>query len=73
MTDEEKAEEYVNREGFGSDFNDIESYDANEAIRQAYLDGLAEGRKLLGRIKKRKEEDVEYWKNEYYYLKANPN
>ena len=45
MTDEEKAEEYVNSNGFGSDYNDIESYDANEEIRQAYLDGLAEGRK----------------------------
>ena len=44
MTDEEKAEEYVKSEGYGSNYNDIESYDANEAIRQAYLDGLAEGR-----------------------------
>jgi hypothetical protein len=46
MTDEEKlAEEYVNSNGFGSDYNNIDSYEANEAISQAYLDGLAEGRK----------------------------
>jgi addiction module HigA family antidote len=44
MTDEEKAEEYVNSEGFGSDYNNIDSNEANEVIRQAYLAGLAEGR-----------------------------
>lgn len=45
MTDEEKAEEYVNSNGFGSDYNNMDSNEANEEIRQAYLDGLAEGRK----------------------------
>lgn len=34
MTDEEKAEEYVNSKGFGSDYNNI---DSNEEISQAYL------------------------------------
>ena len=68
MTDEEKAEEYVNSEGFGSDYNNIDSNEANEVISQAYLDGLAEGREELAKLK----EEVEYWKNEYYYLKANP-
>ena len=47
MTDEEKAEEYVNSNGYGSDHNNIDSYEANEAISQAYLDGLAEGRKEM--------------------------
>ena len=45
MTDEEKAEEYVNSNGFCSYYNNIDSTEANEEIRQAYLDGLAEGRK----------------------------
>lgn len=36
MTDEEKAEEYVNSNGFGSDYNNIDSNEANEEIRQAY-------------------------------------
>lgn len=41
MTDEEKAEEYAieNWEHYEEGQND------SEAIRQAYLDGLAEGRK----------------------------
>jgi addiction module HigA family antidote len=159
MTDEEKAEEYVNSNGFCSYYNNIDSTEANEEIRQAYLDGLAEGRKekeeikmtksktyiatapgvtikeklvtrgmsqkefavrmdmsekhishlingeviltpdvanrlesvlgvpakfwnnlesiyrqklLLQEEENRMEKDVEYWKNEYYYLKANP-
>ena len=44
MTDEEKAEEYVKSNGFLSYYTDIDSNEANEEIRQAYLDGLAEGR-----------------------------
>ena len=40
MTDEEMAEEYVDDYGFGSDCNNLTSYDANQAIKQAFLAGL---------------------------------
>lgn len=30
MTDEEKAEEYVNSNGFGSDYNNIDSNEAKD-------------------------------------------
>lgn len=44
MTDEEMAEGYVNEYGFGSDCNNLTSYDANQSIEQAYLAGLEAGR-----------------------------
>lgn len=51
MTKEELAEEYVNSKGFGSDYNNIDSNEANEEIRKAYLNGLAKGLKwVLNRI-----------------------
>lgn len=40
MTDEEMAELYANEYGFGSDFNNITSQEANQAIEQAFLAGL---------------------------------
>lgn len=43
MTKEELAEEYVNSKGFGSDYNNIDSNEANEEIRKAYLNGLTKG------------------------------
>ena len=51
MTDEEKAEEYVNSNGFGSDYNNIDSNEANhkegdmvkqykkKPIKEAFKDG----------------------------------
>ena len=46
MTEDEKlAEEYTNRKGFGSDYNNITSSEANEEIEKAVLYGLTEGRK----------------------------
>ena len=44
MTDEEMAEGYANEYGFGSDCNNLTSYDANQSIEQAYLAGLKAGR-----------------------------
>ena len=44
MTDEELAENYTTFYGFGSDFNNITSQEANQAIEQAYLAGLKAGR-----------------------------
>ena len=40
MTEDEMADEYVEKYGFKSDCNNITSQEANEAIRQAYLAGL---------------------------------
>ena len=46
MTEDEKlAEEYTNSKGFGSDYNNIASSEANEEIEKAVLYGLTEGRK----------------------------
>ena len=45
MTDIERAEEYTNSKGFGSDYNNITSSEANEEIEKAVLYGLTEGRK----------------------------
>ena len=39
MTEEELVDEYVSKNGFESDCNNITSQEANEAIRQAYLAG----------------------------------
>ena len=44
MKDEEMAEEYTAKNGFGSDCNNLTSYDANKEIEQAFLAGLKEGR-----------------------------
>lgn len=44
MTDEEKAHKYTDEHGFGSDCNNLTSYDANREIEQAYLAGLKAGR-----------------------------
>ena len=44
MTDEEMAEEYTAKNGFGSDCNNLTSYDANKEIEQAFLAGLKAGR-----------------------------
>ena len=44
MKDEEMAEEYTEEEGFGSDCNNLTSYDANREIEQAFLAGLKVGR-----------------------------
>lgn len=43
MTDEEKAEEYVQTFDYSVDFDSPKS--PNEIAKEAYLDGLAEGRK----------------------------
>lgn len=40
MTDEEMAEEYTDSYGFGSDCNNLTSYEANREVKQAYLAGL---------------------------------
>ena len=46
MTEDEKlAEEYTNSNGFGSDYNNITSSEANKEIEKAVLYGLTEGRK----------------------------
>lgn len=45
MTDEEMAKEYIAEYGFGSDCNNLTSYDANQSIEQAFLAGLKAGRK----------------------------
>ena len=39
MTEDEKVEDYVSKHGFEGDCNNITSYEANEAIKQAYLAG----------------------------------
>ena len=44
MKDEEMAEEYTAKNGFGSDCNNLTSYDANKEIEQAFLAGLKAGR-----------------------------
>lgn len=44
MKDEEMAEEYTTKNGFGSDCNNLTSYDANKEIEQAFLAGLKAGR-----------------------------
>ena len=44
MKDEEMAEEYTEEKGFGSDCNNLTSYDANHEIEQAFLAGLKAGR-----------------------------
>ena len=44
MTEEEMAEEYTAKNGFGSDCNNLTSYDANKEIEQAFLAGLKAGR-----------------------------
>lgn len=44
MKDEEMAEEYTEEKGFGSDCNNLTSYDANREIEQAFLAGLKAGR-----------------------------
>ena len=46
MTDEEMAELYSNKYGFGSDFNNITSQEANQAIEQAFCAGLKEGKDM---------------------------
>lgn len=40
MTDNEMADEYVEKYGFKSDHKNLTLQEANEAIRQAYLAGL---------------------------------
>ena len=44
MTDEELAENYTTFYGFGSDFNNITSQEANQAIEQACFAALKVGR-----------------------------
>lgn len=44
MKDKEKAEEYTNDKGFGSDYNNITSSEANEEIEKAVLYGLEAGK-----------------------------
>lgn len=44
MTDEEMAKEYADEYGFGSDCNNLASYEANHEIEQAYLAGLEAGK-----------------------------
>ena len=44
MTDEEMAKEYVDENGFGSDCNNLTSFDANMEIEKAFLAGLKAGR-----------------------------
>lgn len=44
MTDEEMTKEYIAEYGFGSDCNNLTSYDANQSIEQAFLAGLKVGR-----------------------------
>lgn len=39
MTKEKLAEQYIAEKGFGSDFNNITSYEANKEIEQAFLAG----------------------------------
>lgn len=52
MTDEELAEKYVDEYGFGSDCNNLTSYDANQSIEQAYLEGLKAGKPQWHDLKK---------------------
>lgn len=44
MKDEEIAEEYTTKNGFGSDCNNLTSYEANKEIEQAFLAGLKAGK-----------------------------
>lgn len=50
MTDEEMAEDYADKYGFGSDCNNLTSYDANQSIEQAYLAGLKAGKGEYSKI-----------------------
>ena len=52
MTDEEMAEEYTAKNGFGSDCNNLTSYDANKEIEQAFLAGLKAGRPVWHDLRK---------------------
>ena len=52
MTDEEMAEEYTAKNGFGSDCNNLTSYDANKEIEQAFLAGLKAGRPVWHDLEK---------------------
>jgi len=50
MTDEEMAEEYADKYGFGYDCNNLTSYEANQSIEQAYLAGLEAGKGEYSKI-----------------------
>ena len=52
MKDEEMAEEYTAKNGFGSDCNNLTSYDANKEIEQAFLAGLKAGRPVWHDLRK---------------------
>lgn len=50
MTDEKLAEYYTEFYGFGSDFNNITSQEANQAIEQACLAALKVGRQKWHKV-----------------------
>ena len=54
MTDEEMAEEYTAKNGFGSDCNNLTSYDANKEIEQAFLAGLKAGKPVWHDLRENK-------------------
>ena len=73
MTDEEMAEEYTAKNGFGSDCNNLTSYDANKEIEQAFLAGLKAGRPVWHYLTENPNDlpigEVFYWFDENPNLK----
>lgn len=56
MTDEEMAKEYADEYGFGSDCNNLASYEANHEIEQTFLAGLEAGRPKWHYLRKNPED-----------------
>lgn len=63
MTDKEMTKEYIAEYGFGSDCNNLTSYDANQSIEQAFLAGLK-----AGKLKWHKVFESDPYYNEYWDL-----
>lgn len=51
MTDEEMADEWVDKNGFGSDYNNIDSFKANREMGNAFLAGLKVNKSRLDKAK----------------------
>lgn len=72
LANEERAEKYFLSLELEKGNKIFQLKEVIEKMWKIYLDGLAEGRKELEKENEELKETVEYWKDEYYYLKANP-
>lgn len=66
MTDKKMADEWVDKNGFGSDYNNIDSFEANREMGNAFLAGLEGGRKMID--EEMAEEYAKPWKTSLAYV-----